>query len=81
MSLCPWEKFGKSSPASHNHNCVTFSRTRDFPLLDSQRHTPNRKVIPQYSPHAATLWENRVDAQSYKNKNYSDISEKDKAHF
>lgn len=65
----------------HTIITVTFLRTKDFPLLDTQRHTPNKKGIPQHSPHAATLWESRVDAQSYKNKNYSDISEKDKAHF
>lgn len=62
-------------------NDVTFSRTRDFPVLDTQRYTPNRKCMPQYSPHAAMLWESRVDAQYCKTKNYSDISEKDKAHF
>lgn len=66
---------------THSYNYVTFSRTRDFLVLDTQRHTPNRKGMPQYSPHAAMPWESRVNAQSWKIKNHSDIFEKDKAHF
>lgn len=81
-SLYPWEKFGKPfSSLTQSYNCATLSRTRDFPVLDMQRHIPNRQGMPQYSPHAAMLWESRVDAQSCKNNNYSDISGKDKAHF